>query len=321
MRRRDDGVWICQHCGAPLKRRRGVGALPLLAGAVVALGFGLTVPPPPAEVLQRLTGLEGLGGLELPAVHDLPLPLDPPPPLAALLPPPSPGGLQGIDESTLMDQLARADAAWIPRAEPLPDGRTRYHYKRRSGDPQLSVAEIRSLILNPPSFGQEREGIRELLAELAGVGVRIQLSQPLKQGAAGEWDPRERSLRIKPAVTRSGSVEFFQVLNHEAIHVAQSCSNGHLRASPRPLGLSEQVPPALQPVLNDPLYSQASPLERRLEREAYANQQRLGYGATLLRLHCRPAAAGPAPAPAAAPAPAVAPVPAAGSASLDFAIS
>ncbi|MCP9927592.1 hypothetical protein [Cyanobium sp. CH-040] len=284
MRRRPDGVWICQHCGASLKRRRGVGPLALLVGGLAALGFGLTVLPPAAEVQRRLTGLE------LPAVHDLPLLLDAPPQLAALLPPPGPGGLEGIDEPTLMDQLARADAAWIPRAEPLPDGRTRYHYKRRSGDPQLSVAEIRSLMLNPPSFGQEREAIRELLADLVGVGVRIQLSQPLKRGAAGEWDPRERSLRIKPTVLQSGSAEFFQVLNHEAIHVAQSCSSGHLRASPRPLGLSEQVPSALQPVLNDPLYSQASLLERQLEREAYANQHRLGYGAELLRRHCRPAA-------------------------------
>jgi hypothetical protein len=201
-----------------------------------------------------------------------------------------------------MDLLARADAAWIPRAERLPDGRTRYHYKRRSGDPQLSVAEIRYLIFNPPSYGRERLAIRELLAVLGQVGVRIQLSQPRKPGAAGEWDPRARSLRIRPGVVDSGSVEFFQVLNHEAVHVAQSCRSGHLRATPRPLGISEQVPAALAPVLSDPLYSRASLLERRLEREAYANQDQLGYGAELVRRHCRSAgsfAESPAGAPSA----------------------
>jgi hypothetical protein len=292
MRRRADGVWLCQECGGHLQRRVPAGPLllggvPLVAGLLVALGFGLSALPPGPQPLQRLTGLE------LPPVDELSLALDPPAPLAALLPPPSVGGLEGIDEASLMDQLARADAAWVPRAERLPDGGTRYHYKRRSGDPQLSVAEIRSLIVNPPSFGRERLGIAELLGVLADVGVRVQLSPPRKLGAAGEWDPRARSLRVKPAVLDSGSVEFFQVLNHEAIHVAQSCRNGHVRATPRPLGIGEQVPAGLAPVLNDPLYSQASELERRLEREAYANQNRLGIGVDLVRAHCRPAASAP----------------------------
>jgi hypothetical protein len=261
-----------------------LGGLPLVAGLLVALGFGLTALPTGTQRLQRLTGLQ------LPSVDELSLALDPPAPLAALVPPPPPAGLEGIDQATLMDLLERADAAWIPRVEQLPDGRTRYLYKRRSGDPQLSVAEIRSLIVNPPSFGPERIAIQDLLGTLGQVGVRIQLSQPRKAGAAAEWDPRARSLRIKPGVVDSGSAEFFQVLNHEAIHVAQSCRNGHLRSTPRPLGISERVPPALAPVLRDPLYSQASELERRLEREAYANQNQPGFGAELVRRHCRPAA-------------------------------
>ncbi|TVS06545.1 MAG: hypothetical protein EA413_03815 [Cyanobium sp. PLM2.Bin73] len=288
MRRRPDGVWLCQHCGGPLRRRVPAGPLllggvPLVAGLLVALGFGLGAMPSGHQRLQRLTGLE------LPPVEELKLPLDPPASLAALVPPPAAAGLEGIDKATLMDRLAQADAAWVPRAERLPDGRTRYHYKRRSGEPQLSVAEIRSLMVNPPSFGRERLGITELLGVLGDVGVRVQLSQPRKLGAAAEWDPRARSLRIKPAVVDSGSTEFFQVLNHEAIHVAQSCRNGHVRATPKPLGISERVPAELAPVLNDPLYREASELERRLEREAYANQHMVGFGADLVRRHCRPA--------------------------------
>lgn len=261
--------------------------LPLGAGLLLALGFGLTALPQGGSPLQPISGLQ------LPALDDLGLALDPPAPLAALVPPPPPAGLEGIAKAALMDRLARADAAWIPRAERLADGRTRYHYKRRSGDPQLSVAELRSLIRNPPSFGQERQAIDELLGVLGQVGVRVQLSPPHRPGAAGEWDPRARSLRIQPEVADSGSVEFFQVLNHEAMHVAQSCRNGHLRATPRPLGISERVPAALEPVLDEPLYSQATALERQLEREAYANQRQLGLGAELVRNHCRASDAQP----------------------------
>jgi hypothetical protein len=129
--------------------------------------------------------------------------------------PPTPAGLEGIDQDTLLRTLAVADAAWTPRAERLGDGRTRYHYKRRSGDPPLSLTEIRALIVNPPTFSSERNAIVDLLAALGRVGVRIQLTEPRKLGAAGEWDPRARTLRIKPTALNNGSAEFAKVLNHE----------------------------------------------------------------------------------------------------------
>ena len=198
-----------------------------------------------------------------------------------------PGGLVGLSEDSLMSQLASADRTWIPRAEVLPDGRLRYLYKRRAGDPELSVNELRALIASPPSFFEERLAIDELLSDLRQVGVRIELSQPRKPGAAAEWAPGQRTIRIRPRVVAKGSREFAKVLNHEAIHVAQSCSaHGRLRSSPRPLGLSEQLPDALAGVLREPIYRQASAQEQRLEREAYANQEQLGLGAALVRRHC-----------------------------------
>ena len=270
--RRRDGSWICARCGGELvpveQPPKGRRRLPQALGWLLALGAaGIVVPP-------------FLDGLRIE---------DPPAALATVLPPTT-AGLEGIDKDTLLRTLAVADAAWTPRAERLGDGRTRYHYKRRSGDPPLSLEQIRGLMANPPTFSRERSAIQELLAVLGKVGVRIQLTEPLKRGAAGEWDPRARTLRIKPTALNNGSVEFAKVLNHEAIHVAQSCRNGHLRAIPRPLGLGEQLPPHLQAVLTDEVYRSAGPLERRLEREAYANQDRLGLGAQLVRSHCRPAA-------------------------------
>jgi hypothetical protein len=186
-----------------------------------------------------------------------------------------------------MDQLAVADAAWIPQAEPLGDGRIRYSYRRRRGEPELSLDEIQALIADPPRFERERATILELLAVLGQAGVRIQFTTPHKSGAAAEWDPHNRSLRVKPSVLESGSVEMARVLNHEAIHVAQSCRNGGISAQPQPLGLSTALPPVLQEVLEEPVYRQASPLEQRLEREAYAAQEQLELGALLVRSHCR----------------------------------
>lgn len=260
-----DGAWICGHCGVLQWRKRpgqvGVwrwGWLALFALGAAAVPLGL-------PWLQR---------------QDLPLPL------AALLPP-APAGLEGFDKGMLFHALAEADATWTPRAELQADGRITYHYKRRSGDPPLTLAQIRRLMADPPRFEAERQAILQVMQVLRLAGVRIHLGQPRKAGAAAEWDPRNRTIRVRPDVLESGSAEFAKVINHEAIHVAQSCHNGHVRAMPRPLGLADGLTPQLESVLKETLYQAAGPLERQLEREAYANQQQLDLGALMVRTHCR----------------------------------
>jgi len=193
---------------------------------------------------------------------------------------------QGDADDRLLQQLAIADRQWWPRAEPLPGGGTRYVYRRRPGDPELTLAQIKELMRHPPTFAPERQRIAELRRALVVLGVRLELRQPQKPGAAAEWDPAAQAVRIKPAVVAKGSAEFARVLNHEAIHVAQSCRGGGIGAAPQPLGLSQQLPAQLQSVLQDPTYARASPRERELEREAYAHQDRLDLGLNLLSLHC-----------------------------------
>jgi hypothetical protein len=187
----------------------------------------------------------------------------------------------------LFEQLASADRQWVPTAESLPDGGTRYLYRRRLGERELTISEIRDRIANPPSFHAERQSILELLETLQSAGVRLVIAEPRKSGAAGEWDHAVRTIRIEPIVLEKGTVEFAKVLNHEAIHVAQSCSAGRLRSRPAVLGLDSTLHPELEHQLRDPLYATASEEEQAMEREAYANQDRLGIGAELVRTQCR----------------------------------
>lgn len=189
-------------------------------------------------------------------------------------------------ETQLLQSLAVADQQWRPRTQALAGGGTRYVYRKRAGEPDLSLAEIKALIANPPRFEREREQIKALWRHLSVLGVRLTLEEPRKPGAAGEWDPRLRTLRIKSSVVGKGSAEFARVLNHEAIHVAQSCSGGSIGAMPRSLGLPEQLPQSLQTVLQQPTYAKSTARERQLEREAYANQHQLELGLTLLKIHC-----------------------------------
>jgi hypothetical protein len=119
------------------------------------------------------------------------------------------------------------------------------------------------------------------------AGVTVLLGPPRKQGAAGEWDPARAVLRIRSDIPAKGSREFARVLNHEAIHVAQSCRQGSLTAQPQLLGLSRRVQGAAIRHLQEPLYRNSTALERALEEEAYANQDNLQLGVQLIKAHCR----------------------------------
>ena len=100
-------------------------------------------------------------------------------------------------------------------------------------------------------------------------------------------DPRAQTIRIDPQTVSQGTLDFLRLLNHETIHVAQSCRGGGLHAQPRPLGLPRQLDAQARRHLAEPLYAKASARERILEEEAYAGQEQLSLGAQLLAGHCR----------------------------------
>jgi hypothetical protein len=192
-----------------------------------------------------------------------------------------------LNTSELFDKLEDADMQWQPQEELLPDGSTRYLYKRRAGEPNLSLAELRSLINDPPTFHAEREAIIDLLDTLRQAGVKILLSPTVKQGAAAEWDHQLGVMRIQPHVTGKGSLDFLRVLNHEAIHVAQSCRGGSLYARPQALQLPVTSDKLINRTLTDPVYANASHWEKNLELEAYGFQNDIHKANILVSKECK----------------------------------
>lgn len=189
--------------------------------------------------------------------------------------------------SELIAQLEEADYQWQPRQEILPDGSTRYVYKRRSGEPDLNVTQLRQLIETPPTFHNERQNVLNLFKTLQAAGVRVHLSPTIKKGAAAEWDHRLATLRIQPQMTDRGSVDFLELLSHEAIHVAQSCRGGSLTARPKPLGLVAVGSSQVRQRLNDPVYKNTSQWEMSLEREAYGSQNNSDKVKQILEKECK----------------------------------
>jgi hypothetical protein len=191
-----------------------------------------------------------------------------------------------LDGKDLMAQLEVADQQWEPKEEILPDGSTRYLYKRRSGEKDLSLPELRRMVETPPTFDQERQQILQLLSTLKQAGVQVLLEPTLKEGAAAEWDHKLGKLRIQPSLMQKGSVDFLRVLNHEAVHVAQSCRGGHLKAKPVTLGLNPYSDTSVREKLKDPIYADASQREKSLEKEAYAAQHKTERVRALVASEC-----------------------------------
>ena len=263
----------CGRCGGQLRKlpAYGIACGLLLAGCAAAVAL-VVLPGLRDRLLTTGTAVAWrplprlLAHLEtMPEPHEQPL---------------------ALMEAGLYEQLAEGDRRWLPIVQPLPGGGTRFVYRRRPGEPELSVAEIRARLIDPPRYEVERQEIHRLLLMLQRARVRVVLETPRKPGAAAEWDHAARTMRIRPDVPGHGTVDFAQVLNHEAIHVAQSCASGSLRTPPRTLGLSTRIDPEVEQHLHQPLYAGTSALERNLEKEAYANQDRLGLGASLVEAHC-----------------------------------
>ncbi|MFN6340650.1 MAG: hypothetical protein ACK41W_18275 [Cyanobacteriota bacterium] len=192
-----------------------------------------------------------------------------------------------VDTGRLLEQLEEGDRQWEPQEEILADGSTRYLYKRRADEPDLSVPQLKALIESPPTFLKERSQIIDLLEKLRKAGVRVVLSPTIKKGAAGEWDHQLSTLRIQPDVANKGSVDFLRVLSHESIHVAQSCRGGSVTAQPKALGLEVENPGRLSRKLKDPVYADSSQWERRLELEAYGTQDNAKQVGQLIQKECK----------------------------------
>ncbi|MEB3257456.1 MAG: hypothetical protein VKN83_03950 [Cyanobacteriota bacterium] len=194
-----------------------------------------------------------------------------------------------VNTEDLLSQLQEADLQWRPEEQVLADGTTRYLYKRRQGEPDLSVAELERLLQSPPTFEQERKEIAELLQALKLAGAKVVLAPTLKEGAAAEWDHQATTLRIQPRIIQKGSVDFLRVLSHEVIHVAQSCKAGSLSSKPEALGIEVNKQPDILSKLNDPVYSKASQWEQLLEKEAFAAQNYSSIARYHLERQCKAA--------------------------------
>ena len=187
-----------------------------------------------------------------------------------------------------IEELNKADDIHRPKLKVNPLGEISYHYYRKQGEPPKSQKELDELIKNSRDFENVQQKIAQLLTLLADNHVLVVVGKPSLKGAAGEWDPTRQTIRISPESLSKGSEVVLKILNHEAVHVAQSCRNGGINYKPRPLGIELSPPKIFKQQLNSDIYSQIGEQTRQLEREAYSYEYSSKAARYYLAKYCKP---------------------------------
>ena len=123
---------------------------------------------------------------------------------------------------------------------------------------------------------------------LEALGIQVVVGDPSIQGASAEWDASRRTMTINPKTMAKGASTVMQAINHEAVHVAQSCKAGSVNNFGAALGIptSDQAVERIQHAV----YENASDHAKHLEVEAYSLDEQAGAGIRAAIDHCSEAA-------------------------------
>jgi hypothetical protein len=187
-----------------------------------------------------------------------------------------------------IEQLNKADDVRQPKLKVGPLGQITYHYYRKEGESAKTQQELDEYIKNSKDYEYIQQKIAQLLTILAEHNVLVVVGKTSLKGAAGEWDPARQTIRISPDSLSKGSEVVLKILNHEAIHVSQSCFNGGINYKPKSLGVELSPAKIYKQQLSSDIYSQIGEQTRRLETEAYSYEYSSKAARYYLAKHCKP---------------------------------
>ena len=194
---------------------------------------------------------------------------------------------ESININNLIFELTEADKALTPQLKYTNDGGSYYNYKKKPGEGDLSLSEIRRRIsLGSNFYEEDRQNIKFLLKEINSLKISNKLSN-IDSGALGLWIPSRNLLVIDFKVIKMGSPTFLDVLRHESIHVAQSCFNNSKNNFPKRIGLPLEFSKEINLNLSHNVYSQNSKEVMYIEREAFSYSKIDGAAIKLLNKFCK----------------------------------
>ena len=150
-------------------------------------------------------------------------------------------------------------------------GNKKYRYRAKKGDAPKTKKQIEeNAEKDIKKINRTREQIKNLLRALRDAGVTVAIADPGKTGAAAVWQPGLQTIKIEKSKMEQGSMAVLRVLNHEAIHVAQSCKNGGINYKPVPLGIKLSPEQIYNKQINSKIYRNIPLQIKNAEKEAYS---------------------------------------------------
>ena len=183
--------------------------------------------------------------------------------------------------------LKKADKRNAPKLVINPDNSKSIIYKKSDFQPELTQEELIYLIKNPQNFYKEQNFVKETLKLLNKLGISVFLVDLNNFKGSAYWLPEKKIIKIDRKTINAGSLTFAKILNHEMIHVAQSCKGGSIDSYPELIGIKEKMNKEKRYLLESDLYKNLSRNEKSLEKEAYSYQDNLSVGKYLIDKFCQ----------------------------------
>ena len=140
---------------------------------------------------------------------------------------------------------------------------------------------------NPPENNFEAEFIKNSVIMLNNSDIDIILEKPKIIGASAEWEYKNKIIRLNPRTMKLGTKAFAKVINHEIIHIIQSCLGGNFRKKPTLIGLKINNKAKIDKrYLKNPIYSDISKDIYELEVEAYSYQDNFSFSPKAFTKYC-----------------------------------
>ena len=182
--------------------------------------------------------------------------------------------------------LKKADKRNSPKMIIYPDSSKSIIYKKSNFQKELSQKELIYLIKNPRNFYQEQNFVEESLKFLNNLGISVFLLELNDEKGSAYWLPEKQIIKIDSKTLNAGTLTFAKILNHEMIHIAQSCKGGSINSFPKLIGLNLKLNEEKTYLLSSEVYKNLPKSQISLEKEAYSYQDNLSAGKYLINKIC-----------------------------------
>tara|TARA_Y100000589_G_scaffold216070_1_gene203891 strand:- start:295 stop:996 length:702 start_codon:yes stop_codon:yes gene_type:complete len=194
--------------------------------------------------------------------------------------------IRGSNIDFVLRLLKKADKRNAPKILTNADSSKSITYKKNNFQRELSKKELIYLIKNPQNFYKEQIFVKDSLKFLNQLGVSVFLVDLDNEKGSAYWLPEKKSIKIDSKTINAGSLTFAKILNHEMIHIAQSCKGGAINSFPRLIGLDEKMNKEKIYLLSSKVYKNLTKYQISLEKEAYSYQDNLSVGKYLINKFC-----------------------------------